>query len=232
MMQDPHRSTSLAMLDHNRVMKTLTFLFLFCASAFGEDIATTTTNGDLTTKIVHRAAVDGKPELRIEKVYRGKTKIFQKLSRSNQQGKLAVLYRSYFVDGDLVMTETDEDENGVFTHIAFHRPGTTDVEMFRRQPDGSVRPVSMQQIESNKKQTAVMNAFMQMQNEKKDVTDQAIDESINRAFIDALFQTQNEKKDVADQVTGESISRAFIDTLQQRTQQKVQDSEEETRDDK
>ena len=123
-------------------MKTLTMLFLLCASVYGADITTTNVVGDITTKVSERAAKDGKPEVRIETVYRGKTKILQTLSRPSKQGTLAIVSRSYLAGGDLVMIESDEDGDGVFERVSVHRPGTDDLEMFTRQQDGSVRPVN------------------------------------------------------------------------------------------
>ena len=161
-------------------MKTFIILFLFCASVYGADTTTTNVVGDITTKVAERTTPDGKPEFRVETVYRGKAKILQILSRPNKQGTLAVVSRSYLVDGDLVMSESDEDGNGVFTHIALYHPGTTDFEMFRRQPDGSVKPVSTQAIEATKKQVAVVNESMRELIEKKDVTDQEISNSLQQ----------------------------------------------------
>src|SRR5689334_1289560 len=125
-------------------MKTLAILILFCSSLYGADITTTNVVGDITTKISERSDEDGKPNLRIETVYRGKTKVLQILSRRNKQGTLAIVSRSYLVDGKLHMVESDEDGDGVFESIAVFDPVSDSFEMFTRQPDGTVKPVSTQ----------------------------------------------------------------------------------------
>ncbi|MGA3285220.1 MAG: hypothetical protein ABSD57_12295 [Verrucomicrobiota bacterium] len=176
-------------------MKTLAILFLLCASVYGADTITTNVVGDITTKVLERTAKDGKPEVRIETVYRGKTKILQILSRPNKQGTLAVVSRSYFVGGDLVMIESDEDGDGVFGRISLHNPGTADLEMFKRQPDGSVKPVSTQTLEATKKQMAVVNESMRELIEKKNVTDQEISNSLQQTR-QKVQDLEKEKKDV------------------------------------
>jgi hypothetical protein len=175
-------------------MKTFAILFLLCTSVYGADTTTTNIVGDITTKVSEHTAKDGKPEFRIETVYRGKTKILQILSRPNKQGTLAVVSRSYFVDGDLVMIESDENGDGVFEHISLHHPGTADFEMFRLQPDGSVKPVSTQTIEATKKQMAVVNDSMRKSIEKPDVSDQEISNSLQQTR-QKVQDLEKEKKD-------------------------------------
>ena len=135
-------------------------LILFCASLYAADITTTNTVGDITTKVSERTAKDGKPEVRIESVYRGKARILQTLSRPNKQGRLAIVSRSYLVGGGLVMIESDEDGDGVFERISLYRPGTDDLEMFTRQPDGSLKPVSTEKLVAYKQQKAVTDKIV------------------------------------------------------------------------
>ena len=175
-------------------MKTLAILFVICATAFGADTTTTNVVGDITTKISERTAKDGKQEVRIETVYRGKTKILQTLSRQSKEGTLAIVSRDYFVGGDLVMVESDENGDGVFEHILLHHPGTADLEMFKRQPDGSVKPVSTQTIEATKKQSAVINDSMRRLIEKSDVSDQDISNSLQQTR-QKVQDLEKEKKD-------------------------------------
>jgi len=175
-------------------MKTPALLILLCASAYGADTTTTNIVGDITTKISERTTKDGKPAVRIETVFRGKTKILQILSRSNKQGTLAVVSRSYLAGGDLVMIESDEDGDGVFERVSLHRPGTDDLEMFTRQPDGSVKPVSTQTLEATKKQAAVVSESMRKLIEKDDATDQEIGDSLQRTR-QKVQDLEKEKKD-------------------------------------
>jgi len=135
-------------------MKTLAILILFCTSLYGADITTTNVVGDITTRISERTGNDGKPDLRIETVYRGKTKVLQILSRRNKQGALAIVSRSYLVDGKLHMVESDENGDGFFESVAVFDPVTDNFEMFTRQADGSVKPVSTEALETIKKKKA------------------------------------------------------------------------------
>jgi len=175
-------------------MKTLAILILLCASAYGADTISTNIVGDIATKISERTTKDGKPEVRIETVYRGKRKILQILSRLNKQGTLVVISRSYYAGGDLVMIESDEDGDGVFEGVSLHRPGTDGLEMFTRQPDGSVKPASTQTAEATKKQMAVVNESMRKVIEKDDATDQEISDWLQRTR-QKVEDLEKEKKD-------------------------------------
>ena len=132
-------------------MKTIAFLILLCASAYGADVTTTNVTGDITTVISERQTDDGKPKRRTETVYRGKEKILWIVSRPNKEGKMAVTSRFYFAGGKVVMSEYDEDGDGAFSHFAVYLPGTDDFEVFTREPDRSVRPASTKEIELIKK---------------------------------------------------------------------------------
>ncbi len=176
-------------------MRTLAILFLFCASVYGAD-TTTTTNivGDITTTVSERSGKDGKPAMRIETVYRGKTEILQTLSRPSKQGTLAIVSRSYLIGGNLVMVESDENRDGVFESVAIFDPSTDDFEVFTRQPDGSVKPVGTQTLEATKKQKAVVDESMRKLLQKPDMTDKEIGDLLqqNRQKIEDL---EKEKKD-------------------------------------
>jgi len=175
-------------------MKTLTILILLCASAYAADTTTTNVVGDITTKISERTTKDGKPDVRVETVFRGKTKVLQILSRPNKQGRLAVVSRSYLAGGELVMTESDEDGDGVFERISVYCPGTDDIEMFRRRPDGSVKPVNTQTVEATKKQMAVGSESMRKLIEKPDASNQEISEALQQAR-QKIQDLEKEKKD-------------------------------------
>ena len=188
----PHRSA--VSLATTTFMKTLALLFLLCAWVYGADTTTTNVVGDITTKVSERKAKDGKTERRIERVYRGKTEILQTLSRRNKQGMMATTARSYLVGGDLVMIEADEDGDGVFETITLYRHRTDDLEMFRRQADGSVKPVNTQTIEATKKQTEAVNGSMRKLMEKREVTDQEISDLLQQTR-QKVQDLEKEKKD-------------------------------------
>jgi len=136
-------------------MRAFIIFILFCASVYGADTVTTNIVGDITTKISERSAVDGKPEVRIETVYRGKIKVLQIVSHRNKLGTLAVVSRSYFVDGKLYMVESDDDHDGFFESVMVWDPTTEDFEMFTRQTDGSIKPVPTVKLDEVKKKAAV-----------------------------------------------------------------------------
>jgi hypothetical protein len=172
-------------------MKALTILILLCVSSYGADIITTNTTADITTKIFDRRDGDGKP-WHIEMVYRGKTKIMTIRSHPDKQGVMTAT-RSYTVGGKVVMVESDENGDGVFESVTVFDPATDDFEMFIRQPDGSVKPVSTQTMEATKKQTAVANETIKKLTQKPDMTDKELNSLLeeNRQKIESL---EKEKK--------------------------------------
>ena len=110
------------------------WVVLFSVSICRADISTTNVVGDITTRVTERAAADGRPDLRIETVYRGKAKVLQTISRRDKQGKLAVISRSYIVNGQLHMVESDHDGDGYLESVTVFDPGTANFEAFKRQP--------------------------------------------------------------------------------------------------
>jgi hypothetical protein len=135
-------------------MRIFAILILFCTSLFGAESTTTNIVGDITTKIFERTGVAGKPDLRIETVYRGDMKVLQIMSHRNEQGAMVVVSRSYFVDGKLEMVESDNDGDGCFESVAIFNPKTEDFEMFTRQKDGTVKPISTEALATIKKKKA------------------------------------------------------------------------------
>jgi hypothetical protein len=131
----------------------LTILLMFaCASVYGADTLTNTAD-DLSTNVVNVSGKDGHPDTRIETVYRGKTKVVMIMSHRNAKGATAVT-RSYLVGGRMVMAEIDEDGDGRFESVTVWNPSTEDFEMFTREADGSLKPVSTAVLQATKKQKA------------------------------------------------------------------------------
>jgi hypothetical protein len=173
-------------------MKTITFLLLLCASAYGTDITTTNVAGDITTVISERRSDDGKPELRAETLYRSKEKILQIFSHPNKEGKTAMTSRTYFAGGKLVMVESDEDGDGTFSHFAVFLPGRDDLEMFTREPDRSVKPASTKEIELVKKESDLaVESFLKM---KPGMSDQDIGKSLQETR-QKIRDLQKQEKD-------------------------------------
>jgi hypothetical protein len=132
-------------------MKTLLlFPLLLAFACHSEDTA------GITNKVTEiDRDKDGKIDVRMETVYRGKTKVMMLMSRRNASGEMAIVSRSYFAGGELRMTESDEDGDGFLETVFFHTPDSNDIEVFKRQADGSARPVSTPALEIYKKMHAL-----------------------------------------------------------------------------
>jgi hypothetical protein len=138
----------------------------------------------ITSKVVERDHdKDGKPDFRVETVYRGAQKVMLAWSKPDSQGVLKVTSRSYFAGGAMVTTESDEDRNGVFETLTVYGSGTGDMEVFTRQPDGSVKPVSGQALAAYRKQHAAISEFW----------DKAFDKSMDTEKTMELM-TETQKK--------------------------------------
>ena len=168
-------------------MNKLPILFLFCTSfVYAGDT-------NITSKVFEKRDKDGKIDFRMETIYRGKTKVMLITGRPNKEGVIAVTSRSYLVGGNLVMSEDDENRDGIFETIVIHRSGTNDLEIFTRQPDGSVTPADTKIVEATRKQSAVLDEFWNKAFQKE-MSDQELADSLleTRQKIQAL---DKEKKD-------------------------------------
>ena len=176
-------------------MKALVILILLCVSSYGADIITTNTTADITTKIFDRRDGDGKPSLRIETVYRDKTKVLVITSHRNKQGVMTVT-RGYMVGGKMVMAESDENGDGAFESVTVFDPATDDFEMFTRQPDGSVKPISTQTLEATKKQAAVAAESIRKLFQKPNMSDKELSDLLeeNRQKIESLEKEKQADK--------------------------------------
>lgn len=152
-------------------MKTLVAILLFVATGCHAQ----ETNG-ITSKAVERDTnKDGRPDFRVETVYRNGQKVMLIWSKPDAKGVLRVSSRSYLAGGDMVTTESDEDRDGVFETITVYRAGTTDTEVFTRQQDGSVAPVSGQELAAYKKKIAAMDEFWDKAFDKDTSADKAME---------------------------------------------------------
>jgi hypothetical protein len=170
-------------------MKTIIALFLLASfSCCAQD------SSGVTNKVTEiDRDKDGKIDVRIETVYRGKKKVMMIKSSLNQQGKMAITTRSYLVSGKLVTVESDEDGDGTLESLAVFEPQTDGFEMFIRQPDGTVRPVSTQKLDSIKRQKDVADKSMKRLFEEPNMSDKEVQELLekNRQEIEAI---KREKK--------------------------------------
>jgi hypothetical protein len=128
-------------------MKALAFLLLFCGAARGADTTTMNVVGDITTVISERS----RPRAHhIETSYRGKKKVMFVWGSPAGNGKTNLSY-SYFADGELLLNDVDNDGDGFFEEVAIFMTKTDDMEIFTREKDGSVKPVSTEKLRLIKK---------------------------------------------------------------------------------
>jgi hypothetical protein len=102
------------------------------------------------------------------------------MSRRNKQGGMAVYDRNYLVDGKMVMGETDKDGDGFFESVTVFNPVTDNFEMFTRQPDGSVKPISTQTLNVTKKQNAVVAETMNNLFQKTNMSDEELGDLLEK----------------------------------------------------
>ena len=93
----------------------------------------------------------------MEEVYRGNDKIMMVMRSLNSLGDLVVSSRSYFIHGDMVMTEMATRKDDKLDTIIFRHIDSDDLEVFRRQADGSVRPASTELVQAFINQNSVMS---------------------------------------------------------------------------
>lgn len=173
-------------------MKILAALILSCASLYGADNINTNAP-DITTKVLEREREGGKTRLRLKTISRNNEPILRIL-RTTRAGVTKVS-RSYEVGEGLVMVETDEDGDGLFEAFSLFRPGKKDMEMFIRQLDGTVKPVSTQTLLATKKQVATVDDAVGKLFLKDGLTDRQFEDLI-QATQRKIGDAEKEKSDV------------------------------------
>ena len=168
-------------------MRTLVVILLFVAigCCAGD-------TSDITSKTFEKTNKVGTVSFRMVTTYRGKEKVMMETFRPNAQGVLTITSRSYLVSGDLVMTESDEHKSGRFDTIAVYRPGTDDMDVFTRQADGSVKPVSTQTLSAYKQQAAAASDFF------RGLPTNASDAEISKRLEETRQKIQDAEKQKTD----------------------------------
>jgi hypothetical protein len=168
-------------------MRTLVIILLFAAiGCYAGDIS------DITSKVFEKTNEDGKVSFRMVTTYRGKEKAMMETFQPNVQGVLTITSRSYLAGGDLVMTESDEHKSGRFDTIAVYHPGTDDMEIFTRQADGSVKPVSTQTLSAYKQRAAAASDFF------SELPTNASDAEISKRLQEMRQKIQDAEKQKTD----------------------------------
>jgi len=172
-------------------MKTIIPVGILLVSVcFGADTS------DITTKVTEiDRDKDGVPEVRTERTFRAKNEILQIIQSTKKQG-LRTTTRGYSVGGDLLMIESDEDGDAFFEMIAIHHPTKNEAEVFMRQRDGSVRPVSTKDLEAYRKQKAAIADFWDKAFQKQLSDDEYLDlmRETRKKIVDAERGKTQEKK--------------------------------------
>jgi hypothetical protein len=169
-----------------RLLNILSLLVAFGCSA--QD------TNDITRKAFERDRdKDGKPDFRVESVFRGKERVMVVWSKPNAKGVWSATSRAYYAGGDMVAVESDEDGDGFFETLATYRSGTEDMEVFTRQRDGTVQPVSAQTLAAFKKQNAAISEFWD-KTFSKDADPDKLEDSI-RETQKKVRDAEREKRD-------------------------------------
>ncbi len=141
------------------------------------------TNG-ITAKVFERDRnQDGRIDFRMETFFRDGRKVLKVTSKLNANGKMAVDSRSYLVDGNMVLTEADENGDGVFETILAMNPETKDFDVFTREADGTAQPAGARVVEAYKKQMSAVGEFF----------DETLGEDANPDKFEELMRTAQKK---------------------------------------
>jgi hypothetical protein len=78
---------------------------------------------------------------------------------SKEQSGIWSNSRSYFVKDELLLTEVDGNGDGVFETMVLYHPNQKDMEVFKTQSGGSLRPVHTKLLQAYKLEHAALNGF-------------------------------------------------------------------------
>ena len=176
------------------ILISLVFL-IGCRESHSNDEQQTTkpgklSDGEITTKVTELDGnKDSKADSRFETFYRGGVKVLMVYSRADTNGVMRVNARTYFVNGEIVLSEGDDDGDGVFETIIATHPETEDLEVFTRAIEGDVRPASSRTVAAHKKQ---MSAVAEFFDEMPDMDD--LDEKF-RAAKKKIEDAEKEKEE-------------------------------------
>lgn len=167
-----------------RVIVSITLLIAFACCAYDTT--------DLTTDVV---VVRGNAQIisQTETTYRGNTPIMVTVSRPHISGAMVVDYRIYLLGTNFFFVEGKNDA-GLSAFALFHintdssKSGTKDeIEMFIRQPDGTVKPASTPDIESYRKECEAAIVGFSTMGPNRDV--KALLVSPDRTFNAVLYES-------------------------------------------
>jgi len=126
---------------------------------FGAISCYATETNSITSEIHEYNDKDGRVVSSCEQFYRGKDTVMMTISGINSQGQLVVRSRCYFVHGDMMMTEVAVGKEDKTDTITIWRPGSDDIEVYRRKSDGSVSPASAELLQAIAAQNSAYKKF-------------------------------------------------------------------------
>lgn len=174
---------------HFQPMKTMVLLAIFVATACPAQ-----ETNKITTKVVERDKDgDGTIDARVETTCRGKTEVMMETQLRNDRGVMTKT-RSFYVAGEPVASESDNDGDGHFERLIIYKNGGKDLEAFRRRKDGSVKPVSNEVLVVLKRMDAMGGDFM------KPIRLVADEKITPEQFEKAVMQLRAKSADLARQL--------------------------------
>ena len=160
----------------------------------GQSQDSDTSTSDITTRVFERDRDnDGKPDFRMETFYRGDQEVMRVFSRPKAEGVMTIDSRSFLVDGSMVLTEGDENGDGIFETILARHPETKAFEVFTRKADGTMQPASVRVVEAYKKQMSAVDEFF-VEALGKDANPDKFEE-LMRAAQKKIQDAEKEKKE-------------------------------------
>ena len=115
---------------------------------------------DTTITSVVAPGKGGRPDIRCDSTYRGKKCIMRVFSEKRISGEFVAYARSFQI-AHAMLTESDEDRDGFFETLAIidDTDGRSFVEVFKREHDGSVHPVTPEELKKTQESFDRMAAF-------------------------------------------------------------------------
>jgi len=126
---------------------------LVCASVCYAQDAT------ITTKSFVIPGRHGRPDVRCERTYRGKTCIMTVVSEKRASGEFVPYARSFEL-GYALVVESDEDRDGFFETLAISDDVSQNhLEVFTRDRDGTLHPISGEKLAKIKETNRLIVQF-------------------------------------------------------------------------
>lgn len=159
-------------------MKALTVFCLIAMISYGFSAGADSTN-EISTKIVETARDSGRIRLRILTTFRGKQRSIVEIQKITLAATNVT--RSFYAGSHLAMIESDDDADGVFESFCLFREGSRDFEMFNRNPNGTVSPVSGRILEATKRKLKAADEAVDKLFSGQGVDDKELESILNEA---------------------------------------------------